>query len=208
MSDRVPVIESRIERKKEETKQKIITAAITLFRQQGFDVTTMEQIAAEADIAKGTLYNYFPVKEAILSEYIKRSFQQKNAERIQRVRALPDTRARLTAVLAELITGVQAQKEIFERFFTYQLQHILSLQKTERERSGIDELGKEIILLGQNSGEIRKDIPYGILEDLFDFVFIEVAKQFFLAPETFNPSRVIELCVDLFLNGVKEVTKP
>jgi AcrR family transcriptional regulator len=207
MSDRAPVIESRIERKKEETKQKIITAAITLFKQQGIEATTMEQIAAEADIAKGTLYNYFPVKEAILSEFIKRSFQQKNAERIQRLRALPDTRARLTAVLAELITGVQAQKEIFERFFTYQLQHILSLQKTERERSGIEELGKEIILLGQKSGEIRKDIPPGILDDLFDFVFIEVAKQFFMAPETFNPSQVIELCIDLFLNGVKEVGK-
>ena len=65
---------SRIERKKEETRLKIIAVAMSLFKAHGFDVTTMERIAAEVDIAKGTLYNYFPVKEAIVSEYIRRTF--------------------------------------------------------------------------------------------------------------------------------------
>ena len=49
--------ETRMERKKAEMKQKIITVAMTLFKTQGVDATTMEQIAAEVDIAKGTLYN-------------------------------------------------------------------------------------------------------------------------------------------------------
>lgn len=198
------VVASRTERKKEETKQKIIAAAVKLFRQQGFDAATMEQIAEEADIAKGTLYNYFPVKEAILSEYIRRSFREKNARRIEQLQALPDTHARMVSVLTELISGIATQKEIYEKYLTYQLRNILSLQKTERERSGIEQLAGTIIRLGQESGEIRSDLPVGILEDQFDFVFIEIAKQMFIAEGPFDAGPVIEGCVDLFLNGIKK----
>ena len=59
----------RRERKKQETKKNIIKIAMYLFRKQGFDETTMEQIAKEVDTVKGTLYNYFPVKESIICEY-------------------------------------------------------------------------------------------------------------------------------------------
>ena len=106
---------SRMERKKEETKLKIITAAMKLFKKYGFDETTMELIANEADIAKGTLYNYFPVKEAILGDFIKRSFSEKNPARIEQLKKLPDMRTRMILILSELTEGVMAQKEIFEK---------------------------------------------------------------------------------------------
>ncbi|MEN6350637.1 MAG: TetR/AcrR family transcriptional regulator, partial [Syntrophomonas sp.] len=85
---------NRVERKKEETRQKIINVAMGLFRKQGVDGTTMEQIAREVDIAKGTLYNYFPFKEAIINEFIQHSFKEKHAERITQYRSMPDTRTR------------------------------------------------------------------------------------------------------------------
>lgn len=50
------------ERKKEDRKSRILDAALRLFEEQGFEITTMEKIAAEADLAVGTLYNYFPSK--------------------------------------------------------------------------------------------------------------------------------------------------
>ncbi len=43
---------SRMERKKEDMRQKIISTALELFREQGLSGTTMEQIAAEVDIPK------------------------------------------------------------------------------------------------------------------------------------------------------------
>jgi len=198
---------SRVERKKEETKKKIITVAITLFKEQGFNITTMEQIAQEADIAKGTLYNYFPVKEAILSEYIQRAFREKNPARIMRLRKMADTRSRMILIISELIEGVQGQKEIFEKYLVYQLQKIVSLHKDERIKSGIRLLATEIIELGQKSGEVRNDIPLDILIDLFEFVFIEVAKLFYTEPEKFKPRESIEQCVNLFMNGVRPESK-
>ncbi len=197
---------SRLERRKEKTRQKIISTAVTLFQQQGFDATTMEQIAEEADIAKGTLYNYFPVKEAILAGYIQAAFGKKNPDRFVNLRSLPDTRARMVAILKDLMSGVQAQGEIFEKYLTYQVQNILSLQKPASERSGIERLSSEIIRLGQQSGEIRADLPVSILEDQFEFVFVEVAKQFYTAPDTFQAQETIEVCVDLFMQGAQPTT--
>ena len=56
----------RRERKKEETKRKIFDAAVKLFTDKGFEATTVDEIAEAADVAKGTFFNYFPRKEAIV----------------------------------------------------------------------------------------------------------------------------------------------
>ncbi|MFG0251868.1 MAG: TetR family transcriptional regulator [Phycisphaerales bacterium JB038] len=51
-----------------ETQQRIVTAARKLFVEKGFDATTTRDLAAEAGIATGTLFNYFPAKEALALE--------------------------------------------------------------------------------------------------------------------------------------------
>lgn len=56
----------RRERKKEETRQRIFRAALELFRQKGFDATTVDDITERADVAKGTFFNYYPRKESVL----------------------------------------------------------------------------------------------------------------------------------------------
>src|SRR5260221_10194223 len=53
--------------KKSATRQRILDAAIELFRTRGFDATTTRDLAAAADIATGTVFNYFPTKEAIVA---------------------------------------------------------------------------------------------------------------------------------------------
>ena len=195
---------SRVARKMEETKQKIIAIAMQLFKSQGVAATTMEQIAQEVDIAKGTLYNYFPVKEAIIDEYIKRSFREENSARILDMRQLPDTRSRLTAIFGTLIAGVQAQKEIFEKYLIYRMQLLLSFHQDESEKSGFYLVADEIIELGQKSAEIRSDLPRNILVELFEFAFIEAVKQYYLEPEAFDANQVIGRYVDLCLNGIKK----
>ena len=49
----------------ENTRQEIINAAYTLFTHQGFHGTSMRQIANQAGIALGSLYNHFPGKETV-----------------------------------------------------------------------------------------------------------------------------------------------
>jgi AcrR family transcriptional regulator len=54
------------ERKKVRTRQTIERVALELFAKQGFQATTLAEIADAAEIAPSTLYAYFPLKEDIL----------------------------------------------------------------------------------------------------------------------------------------------
>lgn len=162
----------------------------------------MEQIAEEADIAKGTLYNYFPVKEAIVGAYIQRSFREQNAERLSQLHTLPDTRSRMVFVFATLLAGVEAQKEIFEKYLVYQMQNMVTFHQDGQVKGGLYSLAIEIIRLGQKDAEIRDDLPIYVLEDLFEFAFIEAVKQLYVESQAFDAHAVIAQCVDLFINGV------
>ena len=62
--------ESRRERKKRETRGRIVEAATRLFSERGFAAPTVDDIAEAADVAKGTIYNYFDSKEAILFDFL------------------------------------------------------------------------------------------------------------------------------------------
>lgn len=59
------------ELKMERTRQLIAEKAFELFTEQGFDHTTVEQIAAAAEVGPRTLYRYFPTKETLLVKFVE-----------------------------------------------------------------------------------------------------------------------------------------
>jgi len=57
---------ARRERRKAETYERLMRAALKLFAERGLAETTVEQITEAADVGKGTFFNYFPTKEHLL----------------------------------------------------------------------------------------------------------------------------------------------
>lgn len=56
----------RRERKKEETRQAILAASSELFKEKGYEATSVDEIVNRADIVKGTFYYHFESKEQVL----------------------------------------------------------------------------------------------------------------------------------------------
>ena len=56
-------------------KQEILTIAARIFRQKGYNATSMNDLAKECGLFKGSLYHYFKNKEAILQEVIQSYFE-------------------------------------------------------------------------------------------------------------------------------------
>ena len=54
------------DRKKDRTRRTIQSAGLQLFAQNGFQATTIEEVAAAADVAPRTFFRYFPTKEEIV----------------------------------------------------------------------------------------------------------------------------------------------
>lgn len=100
------------ERKKAETGRRVMSAAIRLFSERGFDATTVEEIAAAAEIAPRTFFRYFPAKVDVLFG--------DHSDRVELLRGMlaaqppgePVASAVLRAALAEL-DRMAAEPEIY-----------------------------------------------------------------------------------------------
>jgi len=63
--------ESRVVRRQQQTRTKLIDAIRKLTAEKGVEAVTIRDIAAEADIAMGSFYNYFESKELLLNEALE-----------------------------------------------------------------------------------------------------------------------------------------
>ena len=66
--------------KKQETRRRIVECARKLFNDKGFEQTTTRDIAEAAGIAAGTMFNYFPTKEALAVTIVDEALDEARTE--------------------------------------------------------------------------------------------------------------------------------
>jgi AcrR family transcriptional regulator len=202
---------SRTERKKEETRKRIIAVAMDLFNKQGFEQTTVEQIAEEADVNKGTIYNHFPAKEAIISAYLQKIIKEQGPEALNQALQLPDTRSRLVSVLYKALDWfhVKYNRDIFERYYAYRTQKVFQVFRDGdlSESSGFRDVLEPIIKMGMAAGEIRRDINSMILAAHLETMYSNWSVLWVANPQLFPIEEGINMIMNLFLDGVKNREK-
>lgn len=89
----------RLERRKARTRASILSAASELFLKNGYEDTSIQQIAELADTGVGTLYGYFASKDEVLKEVLR----EHSANAVQNYRASID---RSTPPIDKVIRGL------------------------------------------------------------------------------------------------------
>ena len=103
--------------KAEETRSRILRAALGLFRERGFAETTMREIARSAHVATGAAYYYFPLKEAIVMAFyweLHIAFQAIYRPKLQEIR---DLRGRVRALVDAKLEQFGPYRELFGALF-------------------------------------------------------------------------------------------
>lgn len=190
----------RIERKKEETRKRIISVAMDLFRRQGFDQTTVDQIAEDVDISRMTIFNYFPAKEVIIREYVLRSIREAGPELVSILEGLPDTRSRITTLFSTTMEWLEVNlgEDLLKKLITYNMGSLFDALKIQ---TNFTEILEQIIRMGQESGELRGDIPAEEVSNHLDWISTSIIIVRQSCPEK-SLTDLINKKVELFLNGV------
>lgn len=160
---------SRRERKKEETKERIVEAALALFRKRGVAATTVEEICDRADVAKGTFFNYFPRKEAVfgyLSEQWVGEAEQKLGEILAKgLPAWPKVRD----LFIEVASFYEADRELSKHMAMEWTRSMHDPDDAVCRRW--DALGEHVVRQLQAKGELRGDVApervHHVLADVY-----------------------------------------
>jgi AcrR family transcriptional regulator len=103
----------------EGTRRQILDTALTLFRERGFEETTIRDIAGRAGLSLGAAYYYFKSKEAIVGAY----YDYVQAEHLARSHAAfaqgGDLRDRLRAAFHSKIDIMQQDRRLLRALFRY-----------------------------------------------------------------------------------------
>jgi AcrR family transcriptional regulator len=167
------------ERKKLQTRSAIINRAVELFNTQGFYNTSIDDIADAADVSRGTFFNYFGYKEAVIVEFgrdlmidltaqveeqIKREV---GAERIifriwLEVRSLLDEHGEAVVVLSHELLNPDVERAVrAAQAFT------------------LAELVEKVAATGQRSGRFRSTLDAGQFGQLVaNLIIVSVATQY------------------------------
>jgi AcrR family transcriptional regulator len=103
----------------EETRRQILDTALALFRERGFEATTIRDIASRAGLALGAAYYYFNSKEAIVGayyDYVQWEHHARAHDAFSQGGALHD---RLRAALHTKIDIMQEDRRLLRALFRY-----------------------------------------------------------------------------------------
>jgi AcrR family transcriptional regulator len=199
----------RRERAKAASRARIIEAGIRLFGERGIDAVTVDEIAAAADVGKGTIYNYFRTKEDIVVAFMA-DFERKVQARL---RALDTANRPLAETLTEFIRlqfRMKAPHHRFVRVFFAQM--FLHTEQFLPHMAEIHQLMQptceSLFQALQKRGAIRADVSIGDLTLVFNNMHLGLAALWAVeGPPFHGTDYTLQREIALFCEGLEARTR-
>ncbi len=138
------------ERKKRRTRDNLVDAALALSERQGYDRTTVEQIAYAVDVSPRTFTRYFPTKDSVILSVLEKVTAEVQAELARQPTDVPPFEALLAASLTVIAqarrgAGPMSGQRILSFLRTLNNSPALQSPATDVRRHGIgDAMAKRL----------------------------------------------------------------
>ncbi len=181
-------------------RHEIFGASIRLFLKNGFQETSMREIAEEAGIGKSTLYDYFPTKEDILAWGVEDEILDL-ATAATEIVALPlPAVERLRRLAKNHVQALAASRELYLKL-SFEVQR-LSLETQRRiqvRRHAYQDLVRQLIDAGIREGSFRK------VDSLFvaRLLIVAMTPTIFTSRPTGTPQQMLNTALDVILKGIQ-----
>lgn len=144
-------------RKYADARRALFEAAMALFREKGFDQTTVEEIVERAEFSRATFFNHFGTKAAVL-----RYYGEEVEERVQQtLRSIDPTvppLERLKQVLLAMAKDAQAHREELKLVFAHSIHDEAYLARPTPARQRTLKMLAGLIGEGQARGEVSRGL--------------------------------------------------
>ncbi|HJR72447.1 MAG TPA: TetR/AcrR family transcriptional regulator [Luteimonas sp.] len=141
-------------RKRQRTRDRLAQVAYELFETHGYDAVTMDQIATAADVARGTLYNHFAIKEAVLVHWMHAQLAHDLSPLMEKAMRRTGVERRLATLLEASANWWEAHRRYLAPYVRYRFQSVG--QEPTSSASDMVTVYALLIEQGQKNGEIRK----------------------------------------------------
>jgi AcrR family transcriptional regulator len=157
-------IAERKEREKEQRRVAIIDAAEAVFFTRGFDNATMDDIAGQAELSKGTIYLYFQSKDELHFEIMERGNQILLGHMERRMDPGLPGRQNLRILGEAFVEFSNLHPDYFKAMMSFQSRDVEQQKINEQKlknfiegRSSVSLL-KAIVIKGITDGSVRSDM--------------------------------------------------
>lgn len=151
--------------KAEETRERILEAALQLFREKGFDETTMRDVAAAAEMSTGAAYYYFRSKEELVMALYVRSAEEKRTFLPDAIAASGDLKKRLRAVIDANFQQFADHRRLFRALARIGMDPSHPLSPFAKETAPMRDEGIDYFRTALDGTKVPKDLA-GILPRL------------------------------------------
>lgn len=187
------------EKKKIETRNKIFEVSGRLFKEKGFEKVTVDEITREAGIAKGTFFNYFPTKAALLREFGK----QKEEMVYNMVRAelknSTSTKEKIKNTLVFVARSNEKDKELTKLFVFEYLRHY---GYEERNSRSLNTILQELFENGVKKGEVRSSIDIKRAAENITGIYFSSLMEWLWSNSDYSFSDDISKKIDIVFDGI------
>jgi AcrR family transcriptional regulator len=195
-------VESRRERNKADRRRRIFDAAMRLFVERGFEVVTVEQIAAAADAGKGTFFNYFPTKTHVLLEYHAR-IAREALETGERLKG-GDARLLFRRFFRRMTGVARRDGAIFDLLVRQAFTQPELVASDQRVGPRVIALYSRYLRAGIESGELRPDLDLELVSLVIGDLWTGTILEWSLGGRSFALYERLRDKLDLLFEGLCE----